>query len=90
MTAPDTPISAVHLVAAKPQDGCATCGTQQTVQLHPYRGRQCSDHITLPPGGFRADLAADMVDVGRVDAAWNYLRAWLVAEGVRRFGEVAP
>jgi hypothetical protein len=39
---------------------------------------------TLPPGQFRADLATDMVDSGRVNVAFAYLRAWLHVEADRR------
>lgn len=87
--APPEPPPGVHLTATKPDAGCATCGAPDTVLLHPHLGRQCPDHVTLPPGGFRADLAADMVGLGRVDCAFAYLAAWLVAEADRRFAAVA-
>lgn len=41
--------------------------------------------LTLPPGGFRRDFAADMVAAGRADAAFIYLGAWLASECDRRF-----
>lgn len=80
MTAP-----AVHLVGTDPRDGCTACGSPATVTLSAFDGRRCSDHATLPPGGFRRDLADDMVAVGRADAAFAYLGAWLAAEADRRF-----
>lgn len=42
---------------------------------------------TLPAGQFRADLAANMVELGRAHVAFAYLRSWLHVEGGRRFGE---
>lgn len=64
---PDEPVESpaapgeVKLYPTSPDRGCTGpgCGTQATVVLHPYKGRQCPAHMTLPPGGFRADLAAD-------------------------------
>lgn len=66
-------------------DGCTTCGSQATVLLHPQEGRQCPTHITLPDGPYRPDLAMDMVAMGRVDAAFTYIRACLDREIDRRF-----
>lgn len=86
MTAPEP--SAV--IAATPQvEGCTGCGTQRTVLLHPHHGRQCPDHVTLPDGPFRADLAADMVELGRADRAFTYLRGWLARETDTRFARAA-
>lgn len=42
--------------------------------------------LTLPPGGFRRDFAADMVDGGRADASFAYLGAYLARQIDRRFG----
>jgi hypothetical protein len=69
-------------------DGCTAkrCGDQRTVQLHPNLGRRCSVHATVPPGPFRADFAADMVDAGRADAAFAYLAAYLARTADERFG----
>ena len=80
---------AVKLEATPQRYGCTHCGRQQTVQLHPNNGRECPAHVTLPPGSFRSDLAADMVAMGYVSAAFGYLRAWLEAEIGRRFGEIS-
>lgn len=69
--------------------GCTGCGSQATVQLHPRHGRLCPDHAvlpTVPDGPFRPDLADDMVQLGRADAAFRYLSAYLSAECDRRFG----
>lgn len=82
---PDSSPGLVQIVATDPGDGCVGCGTQHTVLLHPRHGRQCPDHITLPPGPFRCDLADDMVEMGRPDAALAYLGAWLNVECDRRF-----
>lgn len=87
-TNPDTPVSSVNLRWTKPDEGCTVCGSQVTVQLHPHRGRQCPDHITVPPGPFRRDLADDMCDLGRIDAAFAYLRAWLLHQAGLRFAAV--
>ena len=78
MTAPQP----VFLVGTSPTEGCTApnCGTQDTVLLHPHHGRQCPEHITLPPGSFRRDLADDMFDLGHVRAAWQYLAAYLARE----------
>ena len=65
--------------------GCTSCGSQKTVTLHPHHGRRCSDHATLPTGPYRPDLAADMVEFGRADAAFAYLRAHLRREADVRF-----
>lgn len=67
--------------------GCSAsrCGDQRTVQLHPHLGRRCSSHITVPPGPFRSDFAADMVEMGRADASFAYLDAWLTREIRDRF-----
>lgn len=42
---------------------------------------------TLPAGQFRADLAANMVDLGRGRIAFAYLRSWLHVEADRRCTE---
>lgn len=77
----------VQLTATPTIKGCTApgCDSQRTVQLHPYHGRQCPEHVTLPPGPFRADLAADMVAMGHPSAAFAYLRAWLDADIDRKF-----
>lgn len=77
--------ASVVLTETDPSFGCSRCGSQKTVLLHPHHGRLCSSHITLPPGMFRAGLAADMVDLGRADAAFAYLRAWMAREIDTRF-----
>lgn len=78
----------VNLTPPNLLNGCDAprCHDPHTVMLHPHHGRLCSDHITIPPGAFRADLAADMVALGRIDAAWRYLAGWLEQETTRRFG----
>lgn len=75
----------VMVEASNPADGCTGCGSRATVQLHPYRGRRCPDCMTVPPGPFRADFAADLVEMGRPDAAFAYLAAFLAHETGRRF-----
>jgi hypothetical protein len=94
LTTPEPVAPAVLLVAADPKDGCTAvgCGRRSTVQLHPYWDRLCPEHVvlpTVPEGPYRRDLADDMVDLGRAEAAFSYLRAWLAAEVGRRFGAVA-
>jgi hypothetical protein len=89
--APDGTRSVVVTVLVETTDtaaGCASCGAQGTVLLHPHHGRQCPDHITPPPGQYRHDLADDMVDLGRADAAFAYLRAWVAREIDARFAAV--
>lgn len=55
------------------------------VGLHDDR-RDVGAYISsVPSGGFRADFAADMVDMGRPDAAFAYLGAWLARETDARF-----
>lgn len=91
MTADPFAYPPVYLTAAKPEDGCAACHRQETVQLHPYRGRLCPSHAalpTIPPGPYRWDLAVEFVDLGRPDAAFAYLRAFMAAEIDRRFAAV--
>lgn len=65
--------------------GCTGCGSQKTVVLHPRDGRRCPACMTIPPGRFRQDLADDMVELGRVDAAFAYLGGWLAGQIDRRF-----
>lgn len=79
------PTPGVSLVDPDPGEGCADCGTQDTVQLHPHRGRLCPEHITLPPGPFRTDLAEHMVELQRADSAFAYLAAWLQRAADERF-----
>lgn len=85
----DDPPAARHVEIAlsKPDAGCTArdCGDPRTVLIDGHRGRRCPDHATLPEGPFRADLAADMVELGRADAAFTYLGVWLAAECDRRF-----
>lgn len=85
MTTPAPAPPAVTIAATGTEFGCTRCGTQKTVQLHPHHGRLCSSHMTLPPGPFRSDLADDIVDFGRADAAFGYLAGWLRREVDRRF-----
>lgn len=84
-----TRADAVHLVATDTRFGCAGCGDQRTVQLHPRHGRLCSGCVTIPPGPFQRELAADMVDFGRADAAFGYLGAWLHRRIDERFATAA-
>lgn len=84
-----TAARAVRLTATDTERGCARCGTQRTVQLHPAHGRLCSDHATLPVGSYRQGLADDMVDFGRADAAFAHLGAWLAREVDDRFAAAA-
>lgn len=84
-------MTAVQLTETSPRDGCTGpgCGAQQTVQLHPYDGRRCADHATLPPGPYDRSLADEMCVLGRHDAAFAYLRAWIAREADRRFTAAA-
>jgi hypothetical protein len=85
---PDTPISqAVHVMATQPIHGCTAprCGTQNTVTLHPTHGRRCPDHTVHPSGSYRPGFAADLVDAGRPDVAFRYLRTWLARQCDIRF-----
>jgi hypothetical protein len=68
------------------RQGCVGCGTQKTVRLHPYRGRECPDCVTLPPGALDLGLVGDMFELGRADAVWRYARSWLAREAAARFG----
>ena len=88
------PLPVVGLQASNPEDGCAAgrCGRRDTVQLHPYRGRLCPAHAqlpTVPPGPYRPDFAAELVELGRADAAFGYLRAFLRVEADRRYAAAA-
>jgi hypothetical protein len=90
MTTPDIPRTRpVELIASRTEAGCVHCGSQATVQLHPFRGRLCADVATLPPGGFDTGLADDMAAAGRADRSFSYLAAWLAAEVERRFDVLA-
>lgn len=44
---------------------------------------------TLPPGGYHRGLADDLVEMGRADAAFTYLGAFLAHEIDRRFTAAA-
>lgn len=83
---PDTP--PVMLTATRAEEGCTGCGTQATVQLHPYRGRLCPAHAELPripDGPYRPDFAEHLVDLHRADVAFAYLWTYLTVEAHRRF-----
>lgn len=85
-------MTAVEIVETPPEEGCSDCGNQQTVQLHPFRGRLCPHHVllpTIPAGPYRHDLGLEMVDLGRPDAALAYLRAWARREVDARFDAAA-
>lgn len=75
----------VELWATETTRGCVGCGSQRTVILCPSRGRLCPSCMTIPAGPFRSDLAADMVELGRIDAAFRYLGGWLARETAARF-----
>lgn len=85
MTAEQVPAIPVMVQETNPDRGCNRCGTQDTVLLHPHHGRQCPQHITLPPGPYRPDLAEHMVELRHADAAWSYLGAYLAREADLRF-----
>lgn len=79
----------ISLTATDPTRGCARCGAQQTVQLHPYRGRLFPRHAELPaapPGSYRPDFAEHLVvEYHRPSTAFAYLAVCLAREIDRRF-----
>lgn len=75
----------IMVQATDTERGCTICRSQATVTLHPHHGRRCPDHATLPPGRYDRGLAADMVELGRPDAAFAYLAAHLHREANLRF-----
>lgn len=81
-------MTAVTLDGTTLRHGCTSpnCGVQRTVQLSPYVGRRCADHVTLPPGPIDRGLIDDMAALGRFDAALAYVGAWFQREAAVRFG----
>lgn len=84
-------MTAVQLTETSPRDGCTGpgCNSQRTVQLSPVVGRRCPTHATVPPGGIDRGLVDDMLGLGRADAVWAYLGAFLAMETDRRFAVAA-
>ena len=70
-TYPHTDVAANGCTGKRP-DG-RTCGTQRTVVLSSRDGRRCPEHAVLPDT-YRRQLAMDLVDAGRPDTAYTYLR----------------